>query len=230
MALIKCEECGKEFSDKANACPNCACPVDYNKKNKNQPKQKSKNKFCIIYYIVLVISIIIFTSLVFYFSSLLLLKNVIVFIISSLYLLLISIFNIIIGKKIKVWKKLVILGVIMLIPLIVLILLSNKSTVWHYDYTKNNSSEGVGLKMTVVGKCDFYYNYFYYLGDKSVTEHTNSKDCSWEKNGNKYTFFIVYQNSENIDSFDCDYIDGTLKCPIAATPYSGRYITLKRMY
>lgn len=28
MALIKCSECGKEFSDKANACPNCACPVE----------------------------------------------------------------------------------------------------------------------------------------------------------------------------------------------------------
>lgn len=28
MALIKCGECGKEFSDKASACPNCACPVN----------------------------------------------------------------------------------------------------------------------------------------------------------------------------------------------------------
>lgn len=28
MALIKCAECGKEFSDKASACPNCACPVE----------------------------------------------------------------------------------------------------------------------------------------------------------------------------------------------------------
>lgn len=28
MALIKCPECGKEFSDKAIACPNCACPID----------------------------------------------------------------------------------------------------------------------------------------------------------------------------------------------------------
>jgi DNA-directed RNA polymerase subunit RPC12/RpoP len=27
MALINCQECGKEFSDKAAACPNCACPV-----------------------------------------------------------------------------------------------------------------------------------------------------------------------------------------------------------
>lgn len=28
MALIKCSECGKEFSNKAKACPNCACPIE----------------------------------------------------------------------------------------------------------------------------------------------------------------------------------------------------------
>lgn len=28
MALIKCTECGKVFSDKAPACPNCGCPTD----------------------------------------------------------------------------------------------------------------------------------------------------------------------------------------------------------
>ena len=27
MALIRCSECGKEFSDKAAACPNCGCPT-----------------------------------------------------------------------------------------------------------------------------------------------------------------------------------------------------------
>ena len=27
MSLIKCSECGKEFSDKAQACPNCGCPT-----------------------------------------------------------------------------------------------------------------------------------------------------------------------------------------------------------
>lgn len=26
MALIKCPECGKEISDKADACPYCGCP------------------------------------------------------------------------------------------------------------------------------------------------------------------------------------------------------------
>ena len=28
MALITCPECGKEYSDKANACPNCGCPTN----------------------------------------------------------------------------------------------------------------------------------------------------------------------------------------------------------
>lgn len=27
MALITCIECGKEFSDRASACPNCGCPI-----------------------------------------------------------------------------------------------------------------------------------------------------------------------------------------------------------
>ena len=27
MALIKCEECGKEISDKAKVCVNCGCPI-----------------------------------------------------------------------------------------------------------------------------------------------------------------------------------------------------------
>lgn len=28
MSLITCTECGKEFSDKASACPNCGCPIE----------------------------------------------------------------------------------------------------------------------------------------------------------------------------------------------------------
>jgi len=27
MALVKCTECGREFSDKASACPQCAAPL-----------------------------------------------------------------------------------------------------------------------------------------------------------------------------------------------------------
>lgn len=28
MVLIKCTECGKEISDKANVCSNCGCPIE----------------------------------------------------------------------------------------------------------------------------------------------------------------------------------------------------------
>ena len=28
MSLIKCPECGKEFSDKAGTCPSCGCPIN----------------------------------------------------------------------------------------------------------------------------------------------------------------------------------------------------------
>lgn len=32
MALINCPECNKEISDKANNCPNCGYPINYNNK------------------------------------------------------------------------------------------------------------------------------------------------------------------------------------------------------
>lgn len=35
MSLIKCTECGKEFSDKAEVCPNCGCPTAEILKSKN---------------------------------------------------------------------------------------------------------------------------------------------------------------------------------------------------
>ena len=38
MSLIKCPECEKMFSDKASACPNCACPIDEIVKNDNNNK------------------------------------------------------------------------------------------------------------------------------------------------------------------------------------------------
>lgn len=39
MALIKCEECGKEISDKAKVCVNCGCPVE--SKNVNTVHKKA---------------------------------------------------------------------------------------------------------------------------------------------------------------------------------------------
>ena len=37
MALIKCPECGKEYSEYASACPNCACPTEIAKKQGQKP-------------------------------------------------------------------------------------------------------------------------------------------------------------------------------------------------
>jgi len=35
MSLIKCNECGKEISDKAETCPNCGCPIELTKKRED---------------------------------------------------------------------------------------------------------------------------------------------------------------------------------------------------
>ena len=43
MALIKCPECGKEFSNKAPACPNCGCPT----KDIINDTYKNSNTLCI---------------------------------------------------------------------------------------------------------------------------------------------------------------------------------------
>lgn len=42
MALIKCLECNKEISDKAEACPHCGCPVNVKSKSINTGKPKKK--------------------------------------------------------------------------------------------------------------------------------------------------------------------------------------------
>ena len=46
MALIKCSECGKEFSDKANACIHCGCPIELALEKEND-KQEIKNNVVI---------------------------------------------------------------------------------------------------------------------------------------------------------------------------------------
>jgi hypothetical protein len=52
MALIKCEECGREISDKAAACIHCGCPISKsdsvnsnNTERKEFVKKQSTNEF-----------------------------------------------------------------------------------------------------------------------------------------------------------------------------------------
>ena len=42
MALIKCSECGKVFSDKATACPNCACPTELIERETSEANELTK--------------------------------------------------------------------------------------------------------------------------------------------------------------------------------------------
>ncbi len=44
MALIKCNECGKEISDKASACPNCGCPIELEIKEESNIKDSQTNE------------------------------------------------------------------------------------------------------------------------------------------------------------------------------------------
>lgn len=43
MALIQCSECGKKFSEYANKCPNCGCPIDIIEKENTKRKELDDN-------------------------------------------------------------------------------------------------------------------------------------------------------------------------------------------
>lgn len=76
MALIKCNECGKEISDKAKTCPNCGCPVNKNQSKASAKKNnyfklyinslKNKNKKTIIFTSLTILIIIILSCIVFF--------------------------------------------------------------------------------------------------------------------------------------------------------------------
>jgi len=42
MPLIKCQECGKEISDQATACPNCGAPTKYGQKDAKKERRKRR--------------------------------------------------------------------------------------------------------------------------------------------------------------------------------------------
>lgn len=67
MAIIKCPDCGKEISDRAEACPNCGCPIAAKPVYENAPvaEVKKKKKTGIIIAIIAVIIIAAAAVLVF---------------------------------------------------------------------------------------------------------------------------------------------------------------------
>ena len=72
MALINCSECGKEYSDKAPACPNCGCPTSPGgmtpiaspPEKKSYPKKKSSKGSTLILGLLLTLSGFVFVVFV----------------------------------------------------------------------------------------------------------------------------------------------------------------------
>ncbi len=68
MALIKCIECGKMFSEHAECCPECGCPIEDIKREKIRAKAKeaheqimkeTKNTSMTLFIIAIIIVVII---------------------------------------------------------------------------------------------------------------------------------------------------------------------------
>lgn len=55
MALIICQECGAEISDKADICIKCGCPIE--KSSKNEKKPNVKKIVTLVVAIIVVVSI-----------------------------------------------------------------------------------------------------------------------------------------------------------------------------
>ena len=64
MALIKCPECNKEISDKADACVHCGCPTERTARAIEKSKSnKLSVKFLVIGLIIVVLAILFIIGL-----------------------------------------------------------------------------------------------------------------------------------------------------------------------
>ncbi len=68
MALVKCTECGKEISDKAEICPNCGYKNNSFENNSQlQNKKKQKKKYVIV--VICIMMLIAIIMVIIYFST-----------------------------------------------------------------------------------------------------------------------------------------------------------------
>ena len=75
MALIKCNECGKEISDTLNTCPNCGIEI---KTKKNVVKDNNKKRFDILEIgIIIVLSLFTLSMLIIHRISVYIIINIV---------------------------------------------------------------------------------------------------------------------------------------------------------
>ena len=108
MAIIKCPECGKEVSDKAKVCPNCAYPIaelnssklysTYQNKNDSSSKEFDLGQIAVCILLVIVV-FAIFISIMSQAASLGAGPYIIWFIIWMIYALSVGLLQSIFPKK-----------------------------------------------------------------------------------------------------------------------------------
>ena len=60
---------------------------------------------------------------------------------------------------------------------------------------------------------------------KDIRKYSSS--CKYEKNGTTYTFWITDEETKKESSFDCNLVDGKLRCPLE-NRYHKEYINLNK--
>lgn len=215
MALIKCKECGKEISDKATACIHCGCLIEINGKN-NIKADKNKSVIYILMSIVIMIIIFLFileTTYDNFFISI---------IVSVLYFLLNMYLIKNFQKKDLLEKYFYILLLTIFFPLIIATIIMNSSIDWNWNNFSTAGGESYRLSLNIFGNCYYHYSNL----DKDIDVSVSK--CNYEKNGTKYTFYIIEEDSKK-NSFDCELTNGKLKCPLRYT-YPTKYIYLEKEY
>ena len=234
MALIKCPECKKQISDKAKQCIHCGCPIENKIKyyceecgteiletdkvcsncgcpnsntSSNKVEKQTKNKFLIKSFsfsitIATITTFIYFGALVFIYIYL---KN---------------------NKENLNRKKTIAVIRGAFIPVIIAIILPFTKTEWTYDninyaIERDKDIEFYYLYTNFLGGCEYSYSN---LG-KDIRKYSSS--CKYEKNGTTYTFWITDEETKKESSFDCNLVDGKLRCPLE-NRYPKEYINLKK--
>lgn len=224
MALIKCKKCGKEIKGQSKYCVNCGSPIVKNKRKTNNKNifdilNDKESKTPLIIMMISIFIIMFFLIFTFTFNNILISLIVVIVYGFAVYMTYNKLFNQ--QERQDKKKASYIMLSVVFIPLFISIILTTTITEWSYNNFLSSYSdmEYYLLELNVFGKCHYYYSNL----DKDIDESTNN--CSWEKDGRTYTFYLKEDGESN--SFECVLTNGKLKCPLQYS-YPRNYIYLEK--
>ena len=226
-----CDECGKEVFNNEMVCSNCGCPIN-NKKvdlkqntfNKDKLFKLDDKSLLLVAIFSLLIMMIVFFMLIKSFSFSITIATITTIIyFGALVFIYIYLKN---NKENLNRKKTIAVIRGAFIPVIIAIILPFTKTEWTYDninyaIERDKDIEFYYLYTNFLGGCEYSYSN---LG-KDISKYSSS--CKYEKNGTTYTFWITYEGTKKESSFDCNLVDGKLRCPLE-NRYPKEYINLKK--